>query len=397
MTTINYKSGNILLPDVPSPILDGLYTGPAPTITNTQSSSSTIASAQKWTPIPVPLVSADKYFAFNYLGATNFINGTTIPDPSYVLPLSRYPGTYASGQSSYGVEFLYSGQAFELKYKYVNSSNGYRLYVNDRKVTDLVQSFPGPPTAGSSNVLKVDLGSVDLWKIRFEFVSTPFGGIFTGPNDSLYPTLPSASFFVLGDSITDGSAQNTGGAQGTWLRRFGRLMGLNNTWNQARGGTGYITPGAFATFPARVNSDIVPYNPDTLVVWGGYNDVSPSLTIQQQISDAQIATLKSITSQLPLTDVVVIGLWVPQAVPSPSQVQVNTILRTNALALNLPFIDPSNGNTYDRYGDVVYSAGPWITSNNVSLFVGADNVHPTDAGHKALGNIIAMSIASLTN
>jgi len=394
VTTINYKDGSILLPSYSDPSKDALYAGTAPVITNTQSATSTIASAQKWTPAPVVLAGADKYFPFTYLGAGDFVNGTGTPDSSYVLPLSRYPNTYASGQSGFGVEFMYSGQIFEVKYKYIGTSTFYRMYVNDRKVTDLMQSPPGPPSAGTSNVLKVDLGSVDVWKIRFEFSTMPFGGIFTGPNDSMYPTLKSSRVAVLGDSLTDGSAQNTGASMGTWFKRFGRLMGLNDTWGEARGGTGYVTPGSFATFPARVNRDIVTYNPDMVIVWGGYNDVGSDVS---SISAAQLVTLKAITSQLPLADVIVIGVWSPAASPGASRIAVNDVLRANALALDLPFIDPLDGNVYDRYSRVVHTAGPWITTNNVSLFVGGDAIHPTDAGHKAIATVIADSIAALNN
>src|SRR5437660_10858665 len=153
MTTINYKDGNVLLQSLPSPQGDALYTGTAPIIANTQQATSTIVSAQKWVPNPVTLAGGDKYFSFTYLGGGDFINGTTAPDPSYVLPLSRFPNTYASGQSGWGVEFLYSGQIFEVKFKYISTATQYRLYINDRKVTDLTQAIPGPPTAGSSNVL----------------------------------------------------------------------------------------------------------------------------------------------------------------------------------------------------------------------------------------------------
>lgn len=397
MTSLNYKTGNLFTGSNINILRDALYTGTAPVITNTQQSGSTIASAQKWTPDPVVLSGGDKYFPYTYLGAGSFINGTGVPDSSYVLPLSRYPNTYASGQSNWAVNFMYYGQTFEVKYKYISAATQYRLTINERKVTDTSQAIPGPPSAGTSNVLKFDLGSVDVWNIKFDFTTMPFGGIFTGPNDAMFNPLLSKRVAVFGDSISDGSSQNTGAGIGTWTYRWGRLNNITDVWDQSRGGTGYITAGSFAPLPDRVALDLVPYQPEQVILFAGYNDQSTNSDTLLQIAAAHKRTVDLIRSQIPNVEIICVGVWSPTATPAASTTATNNVLKASSFALDIPFIEPITGNVYDIYENLVYTAGPWVTSGNVSIVVGGDNVHPTNAGHKIIANIMAASVGALTN
>jgi lysophospholipase L1-like esterase len=408
--SINSTSGNLLIPFNVENIgdADALYAGTAPVITNTQQAGSTIASAQKWAPAGVALVTTDKTGPFNYLGAGDFIIGTSAPDPSYVLPTSRYPNTYASGQSNYAVEFMYYGQIFELKYKYVSTSTQYRMYINDRKTTDLTVTIAIPPTAGSSNVLKFDLGSVAARKIRFEFSTMPFGGIFTGPIDSLWYSLPSSIRLMgFGDSYTDGSAQNTGAGQGTWLKRFGRLMNISDTWDQSRGGTGYITPGSFDTLPNRAQRDVVTYLPDYVIMAAGYNDATVDPVVLNQIDMACEATIETIQSGAPLCKLIIVGPFSPSATVGAARTATNATIKARAFLKDLPFIEPQTGLVYDSYERQIANFGPWITgtgrvgattgSGNADIFIGTDAVHPTDAGHTYFAHMMAASFSALVN
>lgn len=388
VTSINYKTGIILDP-VSGPaasMADALYAGTAPVISNTQQSTSTIASAIKWVPDPIPLSGNDRRIPFTYLGAGDYTVGTAFPDTLLVLPLSRYPNTYASGQSNHAIEFMYYGQTFELLYKYISGATEYRLYINDQKVTDLTQDMPGPPSAGSRNVLKVDLGSVSVWKIRFEMTTMPFGGIFTGPNDTLWPTpLRGPRLMGFGDSITDGSSQNQGAGQGTWLKRFGRLVGAPDTWDQSRGGTGYITPGSFATLPDRAERDVVRYAPDVVIMWAGYNDQTVVTSDLLAIRNAAIRTIDIIQAGVPNVDIIMGGIWQPTGSPTQSPIQTNEVLKQVAFLRDLAFVEPMTGKVYNRFEEVVYDSGEaWITTTNASTFVGADAVHPNNAGYQYL-------------
>jgi lysophospholipase L1-like esterase len=400
-TAVNYRTGNVLLPieQPPTILADALFDGVAPVITNTQSANTTIVGGVKWAPDPVPLAGSDRRGTFTYLGAGDYVNGVGVPDVNFVLPLSRYPNTYASGQGNHAYEMYFYGQVFEHKYKYISGATEYRLYINDQKVTDLTNDMPGPPSAGSSNVLKVDLGSVNVWKIRFEMATMPFGGVYTAPGDVVWPTLPPPGRIMgFGDSITDGSAQNQGAGQGTWLKRFGRLVGIADTWDQSRGSTGYISPGTFTTLPLRAQRDVVSYNPDVVIMWAGYNDQTIVPESLAEIKAAASLTVDIIRAGVPNVEIIMGGVWEPTGTPSQSPLLTNDVLRNVAFAKDIPFVDMITGKVYDRFERVVLDNGaPWITSANTSTFVGGDNVHPNNAGHQYLAYKWFQAYASLTN
>lgn len=389
-TAINYDTGNVFdpTPDIGLGTSEGLYAGTAPIITNTQSASTTIASGVAWRPDPVPLSGSDRRGFFTYLGAGDYINGTGTPDVNFVLPLSRYPNTYASGQSNHAYEFYFHGQIFELKFKYISGATEYRLYINDRPVTANTQDIPGPPTAGSSNVLKVDLGSVDVWRIRFEVTTMPFGGVFTSPGDTVWPTLLRGPRVMgFGDSITDGSSQNQGAGQGTWLKRFGRLIGARDTWDQSRGSTGYITPGTFATLPNRAQRDVVTYKPDVVIMWAGYNDQTIDPVLLSDIKSAASLTVDIIRSQVPNVDIIMGGVWSPTGSPTQSPLLTNDVLKGVAFAKDIPFVEPITGKVYDQFENIVHDDGaPWITTANTATYIGGDGVHPNNTGHQYLAH-----------
>ncbi|MFD7997326.1 SGNH/GDSL hydrolase family protein [Streptomyces mexicanus] len=357
----------------------------APTITVTQQSTSTIASAQ-------PLLAPDTG-PFLYLGAGSFTYGTGTPDSSYYLPLSRYPNTYASGQANWAVEFCTDASVFEIKFKYISSATKYRLSVDDQKITDLAQ-LTGATAAGSSHVLKVAFSTAAPRKIRFDFTTMPFGGLFLPPGATAWkPTPRGGRLGILGDSISDGSAQNAGAGIGTWTYRAARLLGCTDVWDQSRGGTGYITPGTFAVLGDRVANDITPYKFDRLIVWAGYNDNQGDQGAISSAATSLYAALK--TACAPGADIYVIGCWDPTGTPAASVQATTATLKAAALAARLPFIDNLSGNVYDGLGNLVASQGPWMTTQIKANYVGADGVHPTDAGHVYLARRVVDALKAL--
>jgi len=225
----------------------------------------------------------------------------------------------------------------------------------------------------------------------------PFGGVFTAPGDVVWPTnLAGPRIMGFGDSITDGSAQNQGAGQGTWLKRFGRLIGASDTWDQSRGGTGYITPGAFVALPDRAQRDVVTYQPDIVFLWAGYNDQTIDPVLLEQIKQAAIRTVDIIQAGVPNVTIIMGGIWQPSGSPTQSPILTNAVLKQVAFQKDLAFVEPLTGLVYDRFENAVFdNGGPWITTANSSVFVGADAVHPNNAGHQYLANKWASAYASL--
>ncbi|QGZ53373.1 hypothetical protein GPZ77_34675 (plasmid) [Streptomyces sp. QHH-9511] len=356
----------------------------APTISVTQQSTSTIASAQA-------LLAPDTG-PFLYLGAGSFSYGTGTPDSSYYLPLSRYPNTYASGQANWSLEFCTDAAQFEIKFKYISTATKYRLSVDDRKITDLAQ-LTGASSAGSSHVLKVAFGSAAPRKIRFDFTTMPFGGLFLAPGATAWKPAPRGGRLgVFGDSISDGSAESTGAGIGTWTYRLGRLLGCTDVWDQSRGGTGYITAGSYATLGNRVANDITPYAFDRLIVWAGYNDNGGN---QATISSAAASLYTALKSAVaPGGDIFVIGCYAPNGSPTTAITNTDTTLRTAAAGAGLPFVSPLTGTVYDAAGNAIVTQGPWITTANASSYIGSDNVHPNDSGHIYLSRRVFQALCA---
>ncbi|MET9436857.1 SGNH/GDSL hydrolase family protein [Streptomyces sp. NPDC006551] len=377
--------------DLPDPVTtDALHTGTAPSISTAQTTTPTTGYI-KYAPAGVALTGSDVTGPFRYAGAGGFQTGASGADVNYVKPTSRYPNTYASGQSVWSVEFGTDAAVFQLRFQH-QSAAMYRLTIDGRRVTDLMQPVGGT-TAGSGHMMTIDLGSAAPRRIRLDFATVPFGGIYLPPTATMWQVpLEGGRLMALGDSITDGSAQNTGGGAGTWFARTARLLGSTDAWEQGRGGTGYITAGSYATFANRLDTDVIAWNPDRLIIWGGYNDSAGS---QDAIATAAGALFDAIRTGLPGCDVLVIGCWAPTGSPGAGVVNTDTTLRTAAANAGYRFVSPVTGSLYDTAGTLVATHGPWITTANAASYVGADGVHPNDAGHLYLSRRIAASYREL--
>ncbi|MFC5937773.1 SGNH/GDSL hydrolase family protein, partial [Mycobacterium bouchedurhonense] len=202
---------------------------------------------------------------------TGFQIGTGTPDSSNVLPTSRYPntrGTLSSSQSVWSVEFGTDAAVLQLRFNY-QTAGMYRLWVDGRRYTDLMLPVGGT-TPGSTHLMTVNLGVAQARTVRFDFYTVPFGGVHLPPGATMWSTSARAErFMAFGDSLSDGSSMNTGGGAGTWAHKTARLLGYDDYWNEARGGTGYITSGSFTTLANRVATDVIANTPTKLVVWAG--------------------------------------------------------------------------------------------------------------------------------
>ncbi|MBT2477633.1 GDSL-type esterase/lipase family protein [Streptomyces sp. ISL-94] len=377
---------------LPDPVMaESLYSGAAPSISTAQTTTPT-AGYIKYAPAGVALSGSDVTAPFTYAGAGNFQIGTVSPDTNYVLPLSKYPNTYASGQGVWSVEFGTDAAIFQVRMKYISAATMYRLTIDGRKVTDLMQSSGGI-TPGSGHLITIDLGSAAPRRIRLDFSTFPFGGVYIPPTATLWGVpLQGGRFMTFTDSLGDGSSQNAGAGCGTWVDRVGRLFGATDVWRQGRGGTGYITAGSYATLGDRVNADVIGWSPDRLVIWAGYNDNAGS---QSAIASAAASLYSTIRTGLPSCEVYVIGCWSPSGSPAMSIQNTDATLRTTAAAAGFPFVSPLTGSCYNASGSLVATHGAWITSGNAAGYIGGDGVHPNDAGHIYLSRRIAAATREL--
>lgn len=384
VNSVNGRDGNLFLPRaLPDKTLAETAIS-APTITLTQQSTSTIASAQA-------LMTPDQS-RFTYTANCAF--GAVFPDTTLFQPVSRYDYSWGS-PPFYSVAFGTDAATFEFMFKYISSATLYRLTVDGRKVTDLMTST-GASAVGSRHVLKFAFGTSAPRNIRLDFYTLPFGGVFVGPNDSVWKVpFKNDRVVALGDSFTAGSAQNTAAGAGTWFHRWARLLGYEDIWNSSIGGTGYVADntGASVNFGARVKADVVNVSPDRVIVWGGYNDTSLSQTLIDANARSLFAQLQSGTDAY----IVAVGAATSNGTAVSTQLATAATLQKACLDYKIPFIDPITGSVFDKDGNLIAQTGAWITPQNATAYIGGDGVHPNDAGHTYIASRMADAYIRLGN
>jgi lysophospholipase L1-like esterase len=294
------------------------------------------------------------------------------------------------------IEFVVDGSEFEIiesckgDVNYVTGHLGsYRLSVNG------VPVIPVSPTDvydGKVYRRLVSFNGVRAQRlIRLEYDNAYFGGVTIGPNDSLYfpYTVNGARAIILGDSFTEGTGADawfTG-----YARMLGELMGWD-AWESGVGGTGYLAPGLYdLPFPVRVEHDVISYNPEFVLIAGGFNDLrygDPT-----KVGATAAAIFEQIQSGLPNATIIVIGPWWPdQSKIATSVATLNSELNSVATKAGLPFVDVLGWFTGSSNST---SASPG--TGNTCYYIGEDGTHPTQAGHQYLAERFASEIMALLN
>lgn len=390
--------------DLPDALLaDSVSTDTAPTISVAQTTTPQ-AGFIKYAPPLVAITGTDVSFPFTWAGAGDFQIGASGVDLSYVLPTSRYPHTYAVPHASWSLEFGTDAQVIQMRFKYMSATaSSYRLSVDGRKLNDLM-TLVGGTTVGSGHLMTIDFGSAKPRTIRFDFATVPFGGIYIGPNATMWATsLRGGRLMFFTDSIGGGATGiNSGGGCGTYVDRVGRMLGCTDVWREGIGGTGYITPGTNVVFGDRLTSDVLAYSPTRLIVQGGYNDNQGDQVALKAAADSLYANIKA---ALPNCEVFVIGCYSPTGPAAGTVVTTDDTLRVSSAAAGFRFISPVTGGCYNSSGALVATQGAWITgtghvggvtgTGNADLYIGSDSTHPTDAGHVYLARRVYQAMREL--
>lgn len=178
---------------------------------------------------------------------------------------------------------------------------------------------------------------------------------------------------VIGDSYTSGSPQGgTGDKRWTTVVAAGlRSHGVDAVMKVgAEGGAGYVHPGRNTNevFADKVAATVKP-NDGLVVFFGSRND---SRATPGQMARASCDTLRSAEMTAPTAKLLVIGpAWV-NANPPHYILQDRDILRQRVDELGGQFIDPIADRWFMDQPDLI----------------GADGVHPTDAGHQYMAQKI---------
>ena len=264
------------------------------------------------------------------------------------------------------VEFLYDGQRLEIE-EYTGGESFTPIFDDVIGTTDT-----NTPNDATLRYRLLDFGKENVGRLRFRL--NHYRGLRIEPNSTIesVPTPKGPRAIFLGDSYTEGAG---GSMQGGYVVFAGIAAGLD-AWASGVGGTGIVSDGGGVNgktkFRDRASTDVIPFNPDVVVIAGGLND--GDLAYERRTLSEYRAEydrlIEAIKSGLPAAKIVVLGPFCPQT-PSSYSSGLTTLRDVNqaaARAEGLPFID------------VFY-----FTDANKSKYISDDNVHPNNAGHEYLG------------
>lgn len=179
--------------------------------------------------------------------------------------------------NSFAVVFDFYGQSIDIK-TINNGEIGYLSIKVNGEYTSLT-----PTTLPDDLVEKyvnINFGSYGKRQIEIGFAYCFFGGVIIGATDTIVKaTMNSPRIIIVGDSFTEGAGSTNVGLS-SWASFFSDYTGIYDTWLSGVSGTGYLNmqSGAKLKFRDRIQTDVVPYNPDIVIIAGGANDTSFSTT-----------------------------------------------------------------------------------------------------------------------
>ncbi|GJF09412.1 hypothetical protein NGTWS0302_36610 [Mycolicibacterium cyprinidarum] len=186
---------------------------------------------------------------------------------------------------------------------------------------------------------------------------------------------------VIGDSYTTGGEQGGTGAQG-WPTQVWRALtqhGIAVTPTvAAEGGAGYCTRGNHGSVYEDLTVGAVKPNDVLVVFFGSRNDMNVDPT---RLSVAMYGTFTLARQIARTAKFLVIGPAWPTADPPPAIRRIRDVLGYQAELAGATFVDPI--------------AARWFVGR--PDLIGADGVHPTDAGHTYMAAKIAPLIGAQLN
>lgn len=188
---------------------------------------------------------------------------------------------------------------------------------------------------------------------------------------------PQNSLVFIGD-FTDGSNEGGDGDR-NWTALVGQE--INNSKpvrvvvDSTGGGSGYVVLGSSPSFADQVRRLVTP-DASVVVISGSRSDVvaDPAL-----VSAAALDTYALVHKLAPRANLIVIGPTWGTVEPTPELLAIRDALREAATVSIAYFVDPI--------------ADGWFTNGPPGL-IGADSVHPTDAGNKRIAELMTPIVAA---
>lgn len=285
----------------------------------------------------------------------------------------------------YIVDFMLDDAAAEVEIACKNTRAFYQLWIDGREVVapttvatplDTVYRIPISLSARRPVHVKLRLRGASFYRVR----TTNQGAIWR-PQVPLYSKVA----YILGDSYTAAAGDTLGMPYATtacdalgWEPRIGGQSGTGYT--NAGGGTG-----GKKTFPDRILTDVVPENPDVVIILGSVNDA-----VAADTGTAATTTYTLLAANLPRVPVFVFGPQWPTSAANSNRDLVEAAVKASATAAPNVVKYTSLKGWITGAGTIGAPSG----AGSSDVFTDTDGVHPSSAGHRYLGNRIAQEIAA---
>lgn len=319
------------------------------------------------------------------MGGGGFQKGPSFPFDLFLYPTHRYPNNVdTGGPAPWTALFGFDGTKLEIFIQDRQYSAKYRLWVDGKPLTATPVPVGGPnPASGNGYRIIINFGTAAKRIIQFDMGLIPFGGFTTGPNDTIWPVTPRGPRVIFeGDSYLGGAYTDP---SSTFYRFASDLLGWQDIWNNGVGGSGYTKSGGIGTFPTRVPTELIPWKPDIAVFAGGINDADQTETA---IYSAARATFQPVRDALPDCILIALGPWCPNEANTNYYAPTGNAIKQAIESVDGIYIDTLTSSWITGSGDTGAPTG----TGNADIYIGPDNVHPTDAGSAYLGYRLAEAI-----
>lgn len=178
------------------------------------------------------------------------------------------------------------------------SSAGVMVKVNDKYLSLTPTSIGNTGTVSFLNISFAAPGTYRVDIIGDNILNTfRIGSMFgLSATDTIAPApiRGGRRIIIMGDSIP---AATGAGAQALgYPQAFAEYMGWDDVWPSGDGGTGLVNPGASVNYQARVQSDVIAFSPDEVIITGFTNDLAQTPV---RVGQALVLLIQTILNALP--------------------------------------------------------------------------------------------------
>ncbi|TQJ60469.1 GDSL-like lipase/acylhydrolase family protein [Arthrobacter sp. SLBN-83] len=368
--------------------------------------TSTISPAPTFTAATantLPTLKSPYWTGFRNFGAPFFDNGLG-GNSAYPRGPVRTDGTYTVWDGNYGIDFDFDGQTFEFRLQAATTSF-FRLWVDEvphsltpQALTSAVSGL----TNGSAYWFKVDFGSARYRRIRLEMQSPAGPMLFSGVRHSatdtvVPPSRPSPRIMWVTDSYGHGISGTNVDKSLTYPKLASTLLGFQDArTNLCVPSTGLKQPNSgvptIGNFRTRFASDLIPYQPDVVVLQMSINDENNWPTWQGQVGPELGTCIDTLQAALPNMKMIVTSPLFA-GTPKAAYLTLRDEGKAACAARGVPFIDYMDTNA------PLFSGTGATTSlkadGNADKYMSSDFTHANAAGYDFVARWLAGRLGPL--